>query len=164
MSDQPPYGYPPGGYQGGGYPPPPQPPNQGKTKTLGLDYNIAAMLCYLPTCLCCINLIFSIIWLGTEPKENRFVRFHAMQGLMLFAISLVLGILFNVLGIGASFGTYVGTGGSDVAAHGAGLLISLLSSVISILLLVVHIIAIIKALQGQMWKVPVIGDLAEKYI
>jgi uncharacterized membrane protein len=159
MSDQPPYG----GYQGGGYPPP-LPPQTGKTKTLGLEYNIAAMLCYLPSCLCCINLIFAIIWLATEPKENRFVRFHAMQGLMLFAIGLVLGVLMNILGIGASFGAYVGTGGSEVAGHGAGLIVNLVGSLISLALLIVHIFAIIKALQGEMWKVPIIGDIAEKNI
>ncbi|HVG19419.1 MAG TPA: DUF4870 domain-containing protein [Blastocatellia bacterium] len=162
MSDQPPYGYPQGGYQGGGYPPP-SPPT-GKTKTLGLEYNVAAMLCYLPSCLCCINLIFAIIWLATEPKDNRFLRFHAMQGLMLFAIALVIGIIFNVLGVGVSFGAYVGTGGSEVVAHSAGMLVNLISSLVSLALLIAHIIAIIKALQGQIWKIPVIGDLAEKNI
>jgi uncharacterized membrane protein len=163
MSDQPPYGYSPGGYQeGGGYPPPP-PPN-GKTKTLGLDYNIAAMLCYLPSCLCCINLIFAIIWLATEPKQNRFVRFHAMQGLLLFAVALVVSIVFNLLGVGASFTAYVGTGGSEVASHGAGAIVQLVSSLFGVLLLIVHIIAIIKSLQGEMWKVPLIGDIAEKNI
>jgi uncharacterized membrane protein len=160
MSDQSPYGQPPGGYPGGGYPP----PLNGKTKTLGIDNKIAAMLCYLPSCLCCINLIFAIIWLATEPKDNRFVRFHAMQGLLLFAIALVLGIIFNVLGIGASFGAYVGTGGSEAAGHGAGMLINLISSLVSLVLLVAHIFAIIKALQGEMWKIPVIGDIAAKNI
>src|SRR2546423_14232566 len=120
MSDQPPYGNPPGGYPpppgGGGYPPPqggyppPQggfpppggggygyggPPPENKTKTLGFKYNVAALLCYLPTCLCCLNVIFGIIWLATEPKENRFVRFHAMQGLLLFGVNFVVSIILR---------------------------------------------------------------------
>jgi uncharacterized membrane protein len=174
MSNQPPYDYPPGGgypppggyppggsgYQGGGYPPPPGGP-EGKTQVLGLSYNIAGMLCYLPTCLCCINLISSILWLVTEPKQNRFVRFHAMQGLLLFGVGFLIGIIFNILGVGAQFGARVGTG-SDAAGAGAGMLITLVSWAISAVLFILHIVAAIKASQGQMWKLPVIGDIAEK--
>src|SRR5260370_41063672 len=86
-------GYPPpppqGGYEGGGYPPPPPGPG-GKTQVLGLDYKIAGMLCYLPPCLCCIDVIFSILWIATEPKENRFVRFHALKALFIFGAHSVL--------------------------------------------------------------------------
>ena len=57
MSSQPPYGY------------TTPPATQGKTKVLGLDYSVAGLLCYLP--ICCVNLIISIIWLATEPKEKR---------------------------------------------------------------------------------------------
>jgi hypothetical protein len=84
MSSQPPYGYPggPQGYQQGGYPPP-SPPPTGQTKVLNLNYNTAALLCYIPTCCCLINLIPCIIWLASEPRENKFLRFHALQGLFL---------------------------------------------------------------------------------
>jgi uncharacterized membrane protein len=154
MSNQPPYGYPPGGpqgYQGGGYPPPSSP--TGKTKVMNLDYNVAGMLAYLP--ICCINLIFSIIWLASEPKENRLLRFHALQSLLLiaafFAVSLVFWFLTVAMAVTPVPGSTAGWG-----------LLSLLRLIFSLGFLVISIIGCIKAYQGQMWKLPIIGDIAEK--
>lgn len=161
MSNQPPYGY-PGGSQGGGYPPQgggyaPQGPPSGKTKVMNLDYNVAAMLCYLLPCLCLADLIFCILWLATEPKESRFVRFHALQGLLLFGVGFVVGIIFQFLGVGMAFGT----GGGMMEAGGWGLLL-LARMVVGVIFLILYVIGMIKAYQGQMWKLPVIGDIAEK--
>src|SRR4026207_1906694 len=94
MSNQPPYGG-PQGYQGGGYPPPGGP--TGKTKVMNLDYNVAGMLCYLP--ICCINLVFSIIWLASEPKESRLLLCHPLQRLLLIGIAIVVTIIFWFLAI-----------------------------------------------------------------
>ena len=155
MSNQPPYGYPGGsqGYQGGGGYPPPGPPS-GKTKVLNLDYNVAALLSYLP--ICCINLIASIIWLASEPKENRFLRFHALQSLMLIGLSIVVWIIFMFLGVGMMFSP-----SSTVGAAGSGLL-TLIQLVVWLILIILHILCMVKAYQGQMWKLPLIGDIAEK--
>jgi len=158
MSNQPPYGYPPGGpqgYQGGGYPPPPNSP-AGKTKVMNLDHNVAALLCYLPPCLCLVDLVFCVLWLATEPKDSRFVRFHALQGLLLFGLGFIVGIVFQILGTGMA----VSTSGA-VEAGGFGLLL-LLRMVVGVAFLVLYIVGMIKAYQGQMWKIPVIGDIAEK--
>lgn len=155
MSNQPPYGQPPGspyGYQGEG--PPPSGSPTGKTKVLNLDYNIAALLCYLP--ICCVNIITSIIWLASEPRENRFLRFHALQSLFLTVIAIVIWIIFAILGVGMAFSP-----SDTVGAAGSGLL-SVVQLVIGLVLLIVHILCMVKAYQGQMWKIPVIGDLAEK--
>jgi uncharacterized membrane protein len=171
MSGQPPYGTPPGGGYpppGGGYPPPGgyqqggYPPPADKTKVLNLAYNVAGMLCYLPSCLCCINLISAVLWLVTEPKESHFVRFHALQGLMLWGTGFVIGIIFNILGAGVRWGAYMGSGGSDVASAGAGGLIGILYWVIVVVFFILHIVAAVKAYQGEKWKLPVIGDIAEK--
>ncbi len=150
MSNQPPYGYPggPQGYQGGGYPPQPG-PAPGKTKVLNLDYNVAAMLGYLP--ICCVHLICSIIWIASEPKENRFLRFHALQSLILtgalFAIYIVLWI-FGAVATRIFFGF--------------GLIVFLLECAVGVVALVLFILSAVKAYQGQMWKLPIIGDMAEK--
>ncbi|MEK6405362.1 MAG: hypothetical protein AABN34_00220 [Acidobacteriota bacterium] len=157
MSNQPPNGYPPGGpqgYQGGGYPPPSAP--TGKTKVMNLDYNVAGLLCYMLPCLCLADLIFCILWLATEPKESRFVRFHAMQGLLLFGVVFVVGIIFQILGTGMAVTT-----SGVVEAGGFGLLL-LVRLVVGVGLLALYIICMIKAYQGQMWKLPIIGDIAEK--
>jgi uncharacterized membrane protein len=128
---------------------------------LGLSYRTAGLLCYVPYCCCLIDVIASVLWLATEPKENRFLRFHALQGLLLFCAGLVISFVFRLLGVGAEATTLVGTG-SGVAGAGAGLLVSLFSLLVGLLFLVLHIVAMIKAAQGEMWKIPIIGDIAEK--
>jgi len=149
MSNQPPYGYPggPQGYQGGGYPPQGAP--TGKTKVLNLDYNVAAMLAYLP--ICWISLVASIIWIASEPKENKFLRFHALQSLILtgalIAVYIVLWI-FGAVAIRIFFGF--------------GLLVLLLEVAVGVGGLVLFILGAVKGYQGQMWKLPIIGDMAEK--
>jgi uncharacterized membrane protein len=141
---------PPGGHQGGGYPP--QGPPPGKTQTLGLDYNVAGLLCYLP--ICSINIILSIIWLVTEPKHNRFLRFHALQSLFLTGLVIVLYIVVSIIGgIAMTAGPLRGLGYS---------MFSLLNGAIALGYLVLSIIAMIKAYNNQIWKIPVIGDFAEK--
>ena len=157
MSNQPPYGYPPGGpegYPGGGYPPPNAP--TGKTKVMNLDYNVAGLLCYLLPCFCLADLIFCVLWLATEPKESRFVRFHALQGLLLFGLGFVVSIIFQILGTGMAVTT-----SGVVEAGGFGILL-LIRLVVGVAFLVLYIVGMIKAYQGQMWKLPIIGDIAEK--
>jgi uncharacterized membrane protein len=163
MSSQPPYGQ--GGYQGGGYgapPPPPPGPAPGKTKTLNLDYGVAAMLNYIPTCFCCINLVPCILWLATEPKENRFLRFHSIQGLLLFGVWVVVWILFTILGLIFGVSTAMMPGEGGLVSLGGNVVFLLARLAIGVALLIIHVIAMIKAQQGQMWKIPVIGDIAEK--
>jgi uncharacterized membrane protein len=146
MSNQPPYGY-PGSPQGGGYPPPGAP--SGKTKVLNLDYNVAAMLAYLP--ICCCHLICSIMWIASEPKENRFLRFHALQSLIL------TGVL-----VGAFFVLWVISFIAVRIFFGFGFVILLLELALSVVALVFFVLGAVKSYQGQMWKLPVIGDMAEK--
>ena len=145
MSNQPPYGYPGGqqGYQGGGAPP------TGKTQVLSLDYNVAAMLAYLP--ICCVSLICSIIWIASEPKENKFLRFHALQSLLLSGASVAVYIVLWIVGVVA---------GRIFFAF--GLLVLLLEIALGAVFLVLFIMGAVKGYQGQMWKMPVIGDIAEK--
>lgn len=153
MSNQPPYGYPGGqqGYQGGGYPPPGAP--AGKTKVLNLDYNVAGLLCYLP--ICCINLIFSIIWLASEPKENKILRFHAFQSLLLIGVGFVVSVIFWFLTIAAA----VTPGPGGTAGWG---LLNLIQWLFVLGFIAICVLGCIKAYQGVMWKLPIIGDIAEK--
>ena len=100
-----------------------------KKTSMGLDQNLAGLLCYLAW------WITGLIFLLTE-KENQFVRFHALQSIItfgaLFVINIVLGFIPFI-----------------------GWLLWLLSVVLWVVLMV-------KAYQGQMFKLPVIGDIAEK--
>src|SRR5688572_6689648 len=81
-------------YDAGG---PPSGAPGGKT-SLGLDSNVGAMLCYIANFICCLGVILSIVFLVTE-KENRFVKFHALQALFIGAVWVVLVIVVEVINI-----------------------------------------------------------------
>lgn len=121
----------------------------GKT-ALGLDANVGALLCYLPVCL--VSLIYSIIVIVSD-KENRFVRFHAFQSLLLSGILLVVLIALFILTLLISV----------VISGTLGSLFSLLSFVVVIGFIAAMVFGCIKGYQGQMFKFPVIGDMAEKW-
>ncbi|MCW5959346.1 MAG: hypothetical protein KIS76_04235 [Pyrinomonadaceae bacterium] len=122
----------------------------GKT-ALGLDANIGAMLCYLP--ICAISLIYSIIVLVAD-KENKLVRFHAFQSLLITAVYIVVIVAISVFG-----GIVAGVTGSGLL----GSLISLFGIVAFIVFLIVMILGCVKGFQAQMWKLPVVGDMADKW-
>jgi uncharacterized membrane protein len=150
----PPSSYPPpGGEQGGG-----------KTKVLNLDYNIAGMLCYLP--ICCVGPILSIIILVTEPKESRFARFHALHSLFMFAVFIVMYIIIwvltLVLAVGSAGMSATGSAAGSAAGAGVSLLFLLLYLAFGGLALILTIMGMVKAYKYQIWKLPIIGDLAEK--
>jgi uncharacterized membrane protein len=148
-------GYQPGGFQTpGGYPP--SGPVSGKTQTLGLEYNIAAGLCYVP----CIALIAAILWIATEPKTSKFVRFHAFQSLFLGIFGIVFGIGLWIVMIAAAL---IGAAISESLVAIFSIVIGLAGFAIGIGLFVVVVMCLIKAFGGQYWKAPIIGNLAEKY-
>jgi len=119
----------------------------GKT-ALGLDNNVGAMVCYLNICLP-IGLIYSIIVLVTD-NSNKLPRFHAFQSLLLLAALIVLGIA-----IGFVMGIMAITTGSN-GLFGFNGLFGLIGLGLSIFMAV-------KAYSGEMFKLPVIGDLADKW-
>ena len=122
----------------------------GKT-ALGLDKNVGSLLCYLPVCL--ISLIYSIIVIVTD-KDNKDVRFHAFQSLILTVAYIVVLIAVQLVG------------GILVAASGSGALgglVGLLAIVVIVAFLGAMIFGMIKGYQGQKFKLPIIGDMAEKW-
>lgn len=122
----------------------------GKT-ALGLDTNIGALVCYLNICFP-FGLIYSIIVIVTD-KTNKLPRFHAFQSVLLSAIGLVFGIGINIISAVA------------VAANSGmlSILVGLVGAVIGLGILVLVIIAAVKAYSGQVYKIPVIGNLADQW-
>jgi uncharacterized membrane protein len=108
----------------------------------GLDQNVAGLLCYL------LGFITGIIFLVLE-KNSRFVKFHAMQSIVTFGGLFVLSILVSVV---LAFIPFI------------GLLAPLLGLVIWIGGIVLWILLMIKAYSGEMYKLPIAGDIAEKQI
>ncbi len=100
----------------------------------GLTDNVAGALAY-------VTIIPAIIFLVMEPyNKNKFIRFHAFQCLFFVLACFVLGIVL--------------------------MFIPILGAIVGLLLWVgeigLWIILVLKAYQGQKFKLPVIGDLAEQ--
>lgn len=126
---------------------------------IGLDGNLAAALGYPIGIIAIISLIIE--------KENRFVRFHALQAVLLFVAWIVVAIVLTIVSVivGIIFGVAASAAGSG------GGVISLLFSLISLLIwaivpllfVIALIVAAVKAYGGNEFKLPVIGNFAEKY-
>lgn len=104
----------------------------GKTST-GMQPNVAALLSYL------LGLITGIIFYVIE-KENKFVRFHAMQSIVVFGFLFVAVVVLSFIPV-------IGW---------------VLMPIIWIAQLALWIILMVKAYQGEMFKLPIAGDIAEK--
>ena len=120
----------------------------GKT-ALGLDNNVGAMICYLNICLP-IGLIYSIIVLATD-KTNKLPRFHAFQSLLLTASLFILGLILGIVAGAAAAAT-------KSAALGVGF-----NGLFGIIILGLSIFLAFKAYQGDLLKLPIIGNLADKW-
>jgi uncharacterized membrane protein len=134
---------------------------------LGLDGNLAAALGYPIGIIAIISLIME--------KENRFVKFHALQSILLHAVFVVCAIvlviilvIFTIVGAAASVASTAA--GSSVGALGGmfsgiiGLLLFLVYMVMIVVYLVALIMTAVKAYQNQWYKIPVIGNMADKWI
>jgi uncharacterized membrane protein len=105
---------------------------KGKT-SMGMEQNVEGLLCYVAWWV--TGLIFLLL-----EKDNKFVRFHAIQSIVVFGAITVIAIILSFLGrIG-----------------------SILGDIVWVLGVILWIVLMVKAYQGQMYKLPVAGDIAEK--
>jgi uncharacterized membrane protein len=106
----------------------------GRSST-GLDDNLAGALCYF-------GLFVTGIFFLVVERDSHFVRFHAMQSTLVFVGLFVLSFVVRI--------------------------VPLLGGVVSALLLLAVIaawvIGMLKAFQGERYKLPVFGDLAERQL
>jgi uncharacterized membrane protein len=105
-----------------------------KTST-GLNPNTAALLSYL------FGWVTGIIFFILE-KDNKYVRFHALQSIIVFGVLSVAG---SILGWIPFFGWVAG-------------------ALIGILTFILWLVLMIKAYQGEKYKIPWAGDFAEKQV
>jgi uncharacterized membrane protein len=108
------------------------PKDLGKTTT-GIQANVSALLCYV------LGWISGLIFFLIE-KENKFVRFHAFQSIVVFGAFTVLIIVLGIIPV---------LGWS-------------LIPIAYLVQLALWIVLMVKAYQGEKFKLPVAGDLAEK--
>jgi uncharacterized membrane protein len=130
-----------------------QPPVQAGKSSTGLDENVAALLAYL------FNWVSGLIFFLIE-KDSRLVRFHAMQSILLTASAIVVGVVLYIAWIVITIALAMM---SDVLASLGGLVIGLLIFAFWVCVLIAFILCMIKAYQKQYFKLPVIGNFAEKF-
>jgi uncharacterized membrane protein len=124
-------------------------PDTGKSALGGIDGNLAALLGYILWIIALVCLLMD--------KENRFVKFHAIQSLLLHAAAVVvfigLMILLTILGLVLAM------------AHLGALagLLWLLYMVVVLGYIAALIYSAVKAYNGIEFKLPVIGNMAEKW-
>jgi len=105
-----------------------------KTST-GLEANVAGLLCYV------LGWVSGLVFILIE-KENKFVRFHAMQSIIVFGVLTVANFILSWIPVVGAF----------------------LAWVIWLLGLVLWIVLMVKAYQGATYKLPWSGNLAEKWV
>ena len=97
-------------------------------------------------------LVPAILFLLVEPyNKNRFVRFHSFQCIGVWLAAVVVGAILRVAGVLLFF--------IPILGH---LIVWLVSMVVTLALIMVWIVLVVKALQGEMFKLPVVGAFAEQ--
>jgi uncharacterized membrane protein len=108
--------------------------------------NIAGALAYL-------SFIPAVIFLALDPyKKDHFVRFHSVQCLLLWGATIALAIALKLASVVLFIIPVLGP-----------LLVLLVSMVVALALVVIWLVLVIKAFQGEMFKLPILGELAEQY-
>jgi uncharacterized membrane protein len=111
------------------------------TTQSGLSENAAGGLAY-------ITIIPAIIFLVTAPyNKNSYIRFHSWQCLFMALAWFVIDVAVMIFGSFLSFFRLLTFG---------------LYPLISLAMLILWIMVLIKAFNGERFKLPIIGDLAEK--
>ena len=100
-----------------------------KKTSVEMDENVAGLLCYV------LGWISGLVFFLIE-KKNKFVRFHALQSIIVFGILTIASVLLGWVPV--------------------------LGWIIWVLTVVLWIVLMIKAYQGEKFKLPWAGNLAEK--
>ena len=117
---------------------------QNQKSALGLDGNVTALIGYIVG-------IIALVLIFIE-KDNKFVRFHAFQAALYWAAAVVIYIILTfLLGFFAFF------------SSGIAYLLSLLISLFGLVVTGGMIFLAIKSYQGEVIKLPVIGEMAEEW-
>lgn len=114
-----------------------------KKTSLGLGENIEGALCYS------FGFVTGIIFLFLED-ENKFVKFHAIQSIIVFLPLFIIYIAIIFLPM-------------------VGLLMNMMSwpiiiPILSLIIVIFWLFMMYKAFVGEIYKLPIIGDFAERCI
>jgi uncharacterized membrane protein len=110
----------------------------------GLSENVAGLLCYL------FGWVTGLIFYFTDKRP--FVRFHAAQSIVVFGGLHILSIVVGML-----FGFSMMAGGWTGFSLGIALF-----RLLQLVELVLWILCMVKAYQGEKFRIPIAADLAEQ--
>jgi uncharacterized membrane protein len=115
----------------------------GPTST-GVEARLSALLCYTAWWLSA--LVFLVL-----EQQNRSVRFHAAQSMLLFGgLSVVIGLL-TALSIAML-----------VVSSGAFQAVRLLVYLVWIVAVGIWLVLMLRTFQGETWRVPVVAEFADR--
>jgi uncharacterized membrane protein len=103
-----------------------------------VDPRLSALLSYL------FAFVGGIIFFATA--KNSYVRFHAMQSILLSATFIVLMIGINIISLIIPFFVIIS-----------------FDWILYLIFFAITVVMLIKAYQGSQYKLPILGDLAEKF-
>ncbi len=106
-----------------------------KKTVLGISENFEALLCYAGFWI--TGFLFLIL-----EKENQFVRFHALQSLVLFLGLFILHVVFSAIPI----------------------LGWLLTTLLFPVTVIIWLLLMLLVLSGTKFKIPIIGDFVEEQL
>jgi uncharacterized membrane protein len=110
-----------------------------------LKENVVAAVAYF-------TFIPAIIFLNMKRfQHNRFVRFHSLQSIFFAIAEVVAGLVLRLL-----FSLFL------LIPRLGYLFASLAVLIVTLGCVILWLVVVVKALQGEMFKLPVIGDFAEK--
>jgi uncharacterized membrane protein len=99
-----------------------------------------------------VMIVLSYLWiLALVPllveKEDAEVQWHAKHGIVLMVAEIVFWIVFNIVVYMIPFGCFIGV----------------LGPLVALAFLAVHIVAMIKGLNGQRFIIPTLSEYASKF-
>lgn len=120
-------------------------PERAQGKVGAFPETIAGALSYF-------TFIPAIVFLLLDPyNRNRFVRFHSYQCLLVWLVGFAIGAALRLVNVVLLIIPFLG--------H---LLALLISGLVTFAAFVIWVVLVVKALQGETFKLPVLGDFAEK--
>lgn len=124
--------------------PPPSGGGGSAQTSTGLDPKLAGMLCYI------LGLVTGVIFFLVE-KTNRTVRFHAAQSIVFSVTTIVVWVVLFVFSIIMHQISWT-----------LGNLFGIITTLVWLGIFILWIVLLIKGYSGERWKLPVLGDVAER--
>jgi uncharacterized membrane protein len=119
---------------------------EARTKTGLFSEKIAAALAYF-------SFIPAILFLSIEPyNKNQFVRYHSAQCLLVWAAAILVAIVLKLVGLVLFLVPVAGP-----------LLVFLTWVVAGLAAVLLWLVLIVKAFQGELFQLPLLGNIAERY-